>query len=66
MGAYAGNSDTPEIIKKSSKQKTTRKNVLSDLFTPIHTVEKFLFGSSAIYNILITPIACQNKVMGVI
>ncbi|MDG2432783.1 response regulator [Flavobacterium sp.] len=70
VGTYAGNSDTPEIIKigegligeaaKSNKQK-----YFSDLDYTYSSISSSL-GASAIYNILITPIAYKNKVMAVI
>jgi CheY-like chemotaxis protein/signal transduction histidine kinase len=70
MGTYAGNSDTPEIIKIGEgligeAAKNNTQKCISDLDYSYSTVSSSL-GSSAIYNILITPIAYKNKVMGVI
>ena len=69
-GSYAGNKDIPEIIKLGEgligeAAKSNLQKCYHDLSSEYTYVSSSL-GKSAIYNILITPIAFKKKVMGVI
>jgi CheY-like chemotaxis protein/signal transduction histidine kinase len=70
IGSYAENKDTPEIIKLGEgligeAAKNNEQKCYHDLNSEYAYVSSSL-GKSAIYNVLITPIVYQNKIMGVI
>lgn len=70
VGSYAGNKDTPEIIKlgEGLVGEVAKSNIqmcYHDLSNEYTSVSSSL-GKSAIYNVLITPIDYHNKVIGVI
>ena len=70
MGSYAGNNNTPEIIKIGEgligqAAKNNIQKCYHDLNYQYSSISSSL-GEEAIYNILITPIVHKNKVMGVV
>ncbi|MBU0940735.1 MAG: response regulator [Bacteroidetes bacterium] len=70
IASYAGNKNIPQLIKigeglVGEVAKSNVQQCLNDLNKEYSYLTSSL-GKSAIYNILITPIAYQNKVIGVI